>query len=196
MHDDAPLDPPLHVDWLEIGDGEGGDARILGMTILPGKHGASLRYPGTVYRRELGRDLARLRQLGVRRLVLLVDDEELERWGDPRIADRGRAADVEVLRFPLPDGCAPSAPEEMDAILAALDDAWERRQGVAVACMGGVGRTGTVGACALIRAGSEPGPAIERVRAVRHPEAVETRAQREFVLAFATRYTRSGDRRS
>lgn len=193
MHDDAPLDPPLHVDWLEIGDREGGGAAVLGMTVLPGKHGASLRYPGTVYRRELERDLARLRELGVRRLVLLVDDEELERWGDPRIAERGRAAEVEVLRFPLPDGSAPSRPEEMDAILAAIDDAWERREGVAVACMGGVGRTGTVGACALVRAGSEPGVAIERVRAVRHPEAVETQAQREFVLAYARRRPRSRD---
>ena len=35
----------------------------LGMTVLPGKHGASTRYPGRVYRRDLERDLAGLAAL-------------------------------------------------------------------------------------------------------------------------------------
>jgi protein-tyrosine phosphatase len=72
----------------------------------------------------------------------------------------------------------------MDRIQAEIDVA--RAHGdVAVACMGGVGRTGTVGACALVRAGLDPDAAIARVREVRHPEAVETAEQEGFVRAFA-----------
>lgn len=180
------LDPPLRVDWLgadELADGRPGR---LGLTFLPGKRGPSLRYPGLVYRRELAADLAALRASGVTRLVLLVEDAELERWGDPDIVEAAGASGVEVQRFPMPDGEPPASLEEMDTILAALDEARDRSD-AAVACMGGVGRTGTVAACALVRAGFGPEEAIARVRDVRHPEAVETVRQETFVAAYASR---------
>ena len=50
--------------------------------------------------------------------------------------------------------------------------------------MGGVGRTGTVAACALVAAGWEADAAIARVREVRHPMAVETEAQERFVQTY------------
>jgi protein-tyrosine phosphatase len=99
---------------------------------------------------------------------------------------RGQAAGVEVRRHPIPDGHPPSTPEAMDAILADVDEG-RRRGSVAVACMGGVGRTGTVAACALTRAGHGPDEAIARVREVRHPTAVEMPAQERFVRSYARR---------
>lgn len=181
---DEPLDPPLRVDW--IGPADLRDDRLgrLGMTFLPGKRGPSLRHPGRVYRRELGVDLATLAELGVRFVVLLVEDDELARWGEPSIVELAAEAGIEVMRRPIPDGAAPADAETMCEILDALDRA--RSEGdAAVACMGGVGRTGTVAACALVRAGWKPEAAIERVRALRHPTAVETRDQVLFVHDFA-----------
>jgi protein-tyrosine phosphatase len=183
--DHAGFDPQLRIDWLT--PGQLGDALPgrLGLTILPGKHGASFRYPGRVYRRELDADLRALSAAGVRRLVLLVDDRELHQWSDPRIVERGREEGVEVLRFPIPDGHAPASIAEAEAILAAIRES--RRTGdVAVACMGGVGRTGTVAACCLVAGGMAAARAISTVRAVRHPTAVETEAQERFVEAFAS----------
>jgi protein-tyrosine phosphatase len=52
--------------------------------------------------------------------------------------------------------------------------------------MGGVGRTGTVAACALVAAGWTPDEAITQVRQVRHPTAVETAAQVGFVRDYAS----------
>lgn len=182
------LDPPLRVDWIgaeELGDGRPGR---LGLTFLPGKRGASLRYPGLVYRRELLRDLATLAAAGVTLLVLLVDDAELRRWGDPDIVAVAAASGLDVWRFPMPDGEPPASLDEMDHILAVLDDG-RTRSDVAVACMGGVGRTGTVAACALVRAGLSAMEAIARVRAVRHPEAVETPQQEAFVAAYAAQHS-------
>ena len=181
--DPGPLDPPLNVDWIEpslLADGLPGR---LGLTFLPGKHGASDRYPGLVYRRDLRHDLETLRATGVRHLVLLVTDAELERWGDAAIVDRARVAGVEVDRRPMPDGSPPSSLAEMTSILAAI------RQGraggdVAVACMGGVGRTGTVAACALVEAGLDPEAAVTEVRRIRHPSAVETEEQLAFVREY------------
>jgi protein-tyrosine phosphatase len=156
----------------------------LGLTFLPGKRGASTRYPGNVYRRDTAADLAAMRDAGVRLLILLVEDEELRRWGDPQFAQLAAAAGLPLVRYPIPDGGTPRSMEEMDAIQADIEDA--RHAGdVVVACMGGVGRSGTVAAAALVGAGLSAEEAIARVRALRHPTAVETAGQERFVRAYA-----------
>jgi protein-tyrosine phosphatase len=177
------LDPPLRIDWLdgaEFGDGLPGR---LGLTFMPGKHGSSMRYPGRVYRRELARDLETLWTGGVRLLVLLVEDHELARWGEPAIVERGRECGVGIVRHPIADGEAPPSVAEMDAIVEEIVRAREMGD-AAVACMGGVGRTGTVAACALVFSGHSAADAIARVRVVRHPTAVETPGQVAFVQGY------------
>ena len=185
------LDPPLRVDWLATADLDDGLPGRLGLTFLPGKHGPSVLYPGRVYRRDLPTDLRTLCDEGVAVLVLLVEDGELSRWGDTGIVERGREARVQIVRRPMPDGSAPRTPAEMDEILGLIRDA--RRSGdVAVACMGGVGRTGTVAACAMVAAGASADAAIARVRAVRHPTAVETGEQIGFVHHYERHVAEGG----
>jgi len=179
----AGFDSALRIDWLLAEELPANLPGRLGLTFLPGKRGPSSRYPGNVYRRDAAEDLATMRALGVVRLLLLVEDGELARWSTPRIVQLGRAAGIDVRRFPMRDGSAPTL-EAMDAIQAQVDEG--RRSGdVAVACMGGVGRTGTVAACALVRAGRTPQDAISRVREVRHPQAVETEEQERLVRSYA-----------
>jgi protein-tyrosine phosphatase len=180
----VPAEAPLRVDWIEAGAFDDARPGRLGLTFLPGKRGASQRYPGRVYRRELEADLLTLHGLGVRRLLLLVEDGELERWGDVDIVDRARSRGIEVERRPIPDGSPPASADELGAVLDWLRDA-RADDDVAVACMGGVGRSGTVAACALVEAGWAADDAIALVRRVRHPTAVETAAQLAFVRAFA-----------
>lgn len=176
----APLDPPLRVDWL----GSDGEPGRVGLTILPGKHGPSTRYPGRVYRRDVEGDLATLGELGVRHLILLVEDDELERWGNLDIVKRGDVAGVQIHRFPMVDGGTPRDLGEMQEILNTIS-AGRRDGNVAVACMGGVGRSGMVAACHLVTRGQAPRDAIATVRAIRHPEAVETHVQEQVVLRYA-----------
>lgn len=188
----AGFEPELPIDWLEpgmLGDGLPGR---LGLTILPGKQGISFRYPGRVYRRDLDRDFALMRAGGVGRLILLVEDAELEHWSDPDIVARGSAGGVEVIRHPIPDGRAPGSTAEMTQILDEIREA-RATADVAVACMGGVGRTGTVAACALVEGGMTADDAIATVRAVRHPTAVETAEQERFVRSFRAQ-RQAGDR--
>jgi protein-tyrosine phosphatase len=177
------LDPPLHIDWLDADEFADGRPGRLGLTFLPGKRGPSVRYPGRIYRRDLARDLGTLRHAGVHAVVLLVEDHELERWGDPAIVDRARMVGITVDRYPIPDGSVPPSTDAVDAMLGGLDVARDDGDAV-VACMGGVGRTGTVAACALVAAGSSAAHAIARVRAVRHPTAVETAGQVAFVEGY------------
>lgn len=184
---------PLRVDWLpsdRLGVAGGPRAGRLGLTFMPGKHGPSLRYPGRIYRRSLDGDLRALLDAGVRRLLLLVEDAELARWGDPNLVDRAAAAGLQVERRPIPDGHPPGSMAAMDEVVAWIGRA--RATGdVAVACMGGVGRTGTVAACALVASGADADAAIGLVREVRHPTAVETPEQGAFVRAYE-RHVRDG----
>jgi protein-tyrosine phosphatase len=184
MAGNEALDPPIHVDWVDsdlLGDALPGR---LGLTILPGKRGASVRYPGRVYRRDLRSDLERLHSLGVRLLVLLVEDAELRRWGDPDLEVHAADAGITVTRLPIPDGGVPPSVSAVDEVLA--DIRRGRGSGDAVvACMGGVGRSGTIAACALVAAGRSPDGAIAHLRRVRHPTAVETPEQVEFVSTYA-----------
>lgn len=177
-------DRPLRVDWLDPSSLRDGRRGRLGLTFLPGKHGPSMRYPGRIYRRDLHEDLAALADAGVRLLVLLVEDHELDRWGDLDIVEIAAGQNLRIERWPMPDGTAPATTAEMASILESIDLARERGD-VAVACMGGVGRTGTVAACALVMAGWTPDAAIAEVRRVRHPTAVETDEQVRFVSTFA-----------
>jgi protein-tyrosine phosphatase len=181
---DPALDPPIRVDWVDPGLLADGRPGRLGLTILPGKQGKSVRYPGLVYRRDARVDVEDLAAMGIGLLVLLVEDRELERWGDPALVEHARAAGVEVLRLPIPDGDPPPSVEAVDDLLAVVDDR-RARTDVVVACMGGVGRSGTIAACALVAAGRTPDQAIAHLRAVRHPTAVETAAQEAFVATYA-----------
>jgi protein-tyrosine phosphatase len=176
-------DPPPRIDWIPASDFADDLPGSVGLTVLPGKRGPSVRYPGRVYRGNVDDDLAAMRAAGVVRLVLLVDDRELRRWGDPRLVERAAALGVQVDRHPITDGSPPRDNAAMGAILASIAEARARGQ-VAVACMGGVGRSGTVVACALVAAGWDADTAIGHVRRLRHPTAVETPAQEAFVRKF------------
>ena len=181
---DPGLDPPIHVDWVDQGLLADRRPGRLGLTILPGKRGKSVRYPGLIYRRDSRTDLERLRELGVGLLVLLVEDWEIARWGDPALGEHAAAAGVSLLRLPIPDGEAPPSVASVDELLAAISAA-RATTDVVVACMGGIGRSATIAACALVAAGLSPDRAIAHLRDVRHPTAVETPAQAAFVDAYA-----------
>ncbi|MBM3457349.1 MAG: protein phosphatase [Armatimonadetes bacterium] len=100
-----------------------------------------------------------LLDVGVRVVVNLMEADERNRQGKPfadysadleRLA-RAREATVRCLRCPIRDQDVPTL-EAMDEILDHLDRAL-RRDPVYLHCWGGVGRTGTVVACWLLRHG-------------------------------------------
>lgn len=78
-------------------------------------------------------------------------------------------------------------PADLAAAREAFADAWERSatQRVEVACMGGLGRTGTTLACIAVLDGVPAGEAVDYVRLRYNPHAVETPEQRDFVARFS-----------
>jgi protein-tyrosine phosphatase len=81
------------------------------------------------------------------------------------------------LRFPIADFGTPSADQAAE-ILAALDAELAAGRTVYLHCRGGVGRTGTIVGCYLVRGGRSGEEALAIV-------SPETEAQRDFVRTWA-----------
>lgn len=157
----------LWVDWLpDLG---------LGMTLCPGRRDRG---------RSLNDDLDALRDDGVNVLVTLVTTDELDWLGVSGLRDGCEARGIGHRALPIADQRAPGL-EEATELVGWLLAELEAGRRVVLHCMAGLGRTGTVAACALVAQGLSPEAAITAVRGARSPRAIETAEQERFVARFA-----------
>lgn len=93
-------------------------------------------------------------------------------------------------RRAIPDLGVPT-PAQMTRILDVIDDALARGETVYVHCYGGIGRTGTVVGCWLVRRGLSGQAALDQIAGWRkdtpdgYRRSPETDEQRQFVLGWA-----------
>ena len=162
----------LRIDWLGTGSDAAGS---VGITICPGRRDR---------RRDLDADLAVLVDRGVTRLLGLLPDSELAWAGVSDLRTRAQHAGIEYRQLAIPDQGTPGLSDAREMV------AW-CREGVAgggrvvIACMGGLGRSGTIAACYLVEQGLSAPEAISAVRQARGARAIETRSQEAFVASYA-----------
>jgi hypothetical protein len=144
--------------------------------------------------------LRRILDSGVTVFIDLTEEgEELAAY-EPMLREEAAARGVRVAyhRLPIPDHQVPS-PRRMAEILARVEFAEEDGLGVYLHCWGGVGRTGTVVGCYLVRKGLSGEDALAQVRELfgtmspgkrrRHwyTGSPQTEPQREFVRRWVER---------
>ncbi|MHB8646330.1 MAG: phosphatase domain-containing putative toxin [Thermomicrobiales bacterium] len=126
-------------------------------------------------RAALDDDLTWLRVRGIGALLSLtetpLDDDVLARHG------------LETLHLPVDDLHAPT-PAQLHYALAFIDRQHSLDRAVAVHCLVGQGRTGTVLAAHRIRGGSTPDAALAELRAL-SPGAIGSPEQEAALRAFA-----------
>lgn len=146
--------------------------RVLAGTSRPGgRSGAA----DTAARLET--DLAWLRGQGIGALLSLTE----EPLADAALTRHGML----TLHLPVVD-MTPPAPAQLADALAFIDRQRAADRPVAVHCLAGQGRTGTVLAAYLIRSGLPPDRAIAELRAA-CPHAVENPLQERALAEFAAR---------
>ena len=119
--------------------------------------------------------------------------DELEPYA--QIAEEeARSLGKTVVRdyHPITDLSIPQSPKQMVSILDAIDDALDNDRTVYVHCWGGIGRTGTVVGCWLVRHGCTGEEALAQVsewwmgmaKASPYRSSPETYEQRQYVLGW------------
>lgn len=172
-------DRRLRVDWIEASKTRDVDgsalAGRLGLTICPGRRDRG---------RELEEDVRALRDEGVGLVVNLVTQPELDWVGVEEPQQAMLAGGIGgYIHEPIRDQDVPSMAQAM-ALVEQILVAQRSGQHVMVHCMGGLGRSGTIVACALTRGGLSAAEAIAAVRVARGPRAVENSRQEGFVQRF------------
>jgi atypical dual specificity phosphatase len=147
----------------------------------PGGAGSRARYGPPANEADvmaaLDADLDFLRDQGVGAVLTLTET--------PLADDALRRAGLESLHIPIVDMSAPT-PLQFEHALNFIDEQRGHGRRVAVHCLMGQGRTGSILAAYLIRAGATAEDALARLRAV-CPGAVENPTQERALREFARR---------
>ena len=163
--------------------------------VLSGRFAAG-EYPGAIDDSEAADKLRILLDAGINHFINLTEDGEYTLVGklkpyaeiaEEEASRRGLAIGYE--RHPIVDMSVPRSRKQMAAILDAIDAALNDGRAVYVHCWGGVGRTGTVVGCWLVRSGYTGDAALRRIaewwqgmeKVHKHPKSPQRCEQDEYV---------------
>lgn len=158
--------------------------------VQPGRLMAG-EYPGAFNEAQARHKLQLILEAGVTFFLDLTEPDELEPYaGLVEEAAKARGITVKHQRLSIKDGDIPKSPQEMVKILDTIDEALAAGHTVYVHCWGGIGRTGTVVGCHLVRHGKRGEEALAAIarwwqsieKRHRHPRSPETEAQVAYIL--------------
>jgi protein tyrosine phosphatase (PTP) superfamily phosphohydrolase (DUF442 family) len=104
-------------------------------------------------------------------------------------ADTVRTQGMEFNSLPIPDLQAPKSEATVAEVLEKITRTLSSGKNVLVHCRQGIGRSGLVAACLLVKKGMSPGAAVDSVSAARGLSIPETREQRDWIDHYAAALT-------
>ena len=167
--------------------------------VIPGRFAAG-EYPGAKDPAEAAPKVESLLKSGINHFIDLTglnmrgQPDNLTPYSDIAQEQAHRLGlSVDWEQHTIVDGSVPETPQYMTRILDAIDAALGDDKTVYLHCLGGVGRTGTVVGCWLVRHGYTGDEALHRISelwsetglaAKHHHGSPETREQREYVRGW------------
>jgi protein-tyrosine phosphatase len=130
-------------------------------------------------------DLANWKRAGVDTVFSLLTPEEEKDLDLLDEAGDARTLGMEFVSFPIADRQIPKSEAKWAQVLEKIDAVLSDGKNVVVHCRQGIGRSGLVAACLLVRRGMSPGAAVEMVSAARGVPVPETAEQRDWIDHYA-----------
>ncbi len=130
-------------------------------------------------------DLSSWKQAGTDTVLSLLTPEEEEDLDLRPEAGEAKRLGMEFVSFPVPDRQIPKSEAKWADILEKTTRTLSEGKNVVVHCRQGIGRSGLVAACLLVRKGVSPGAAVEMVSAARGVSVPETTEQRDWIDHYA-----------
>jgi protein-tyrosine phosphatase len=153
----------------------------------PGKLGVAARPRGGDW---LADEIGNWKRVGVRAVLSLLTPEEERDLDLQKEAAESRHFGLEFVSFPIPDRQVPASEAKLGKTLEKLASMLSDGTNVLVHCRQGIGRSGLVAACLLVRAGMSPGAAVEVVSAARGLPVPETVEQRQWIERYAPAFAK------
>jgi hypothetical protein len=157
--------------------------------VEPGRFLAG-EYPGYSYGEQLRQRMDSFLDFDIDTFIDLTDPNELPPYLS-MLEEQAGYYDIDILykRFSVTDHSVPT-PEIMGAILDEIDSALKAGRKVYLHCWGGIGRTGTVVGCYLVRHGRTGPQALAQLaewwqdvpKSRIWPHSPETRRQMDYIL--------------
>ncbi len=153
----------------------------------PGKLAVSARPRGGDW---LEDEVSDWKRSGVDAVLSLLEKAEEQEMNLEKEGEAVRDQGLEFISLPIPDRQAPPSETKVTATIDRTTQTLKSGKNVLVHCRQGIGRSGLIAACLLIRKGMSPGAALEKVMAVRGVEVPETREQREWIDRYAPAFAK------
>jgi len=135
-------------------------------------------------------DMADWKREGVGMVLSLLtpgEEKDLDLHGE---APAAKTQGLKFYSFPIPDRQVPSSEAKLAEALEAATRSLQSAKNVVIHCRQGIGRSGLVAACLLVRKGMSPGAAVDKVSAARGIRVPETEEQREWIDHFAAAFAK------
>ena len=152
------------------------------LTCFPGRAGEKISFDENIFLD----DLKNFNSLNCNTIVTLVEDSEFEKICDKKyFVHQIYYNNLKWIHMPIEDLKAPDHKfmDKWQVIKTLLKNDLIEGKNVAIHCMGGKGRSGTIAAILLIEFGENNKNAIELVRKKRKG-AIETKEQEGFILSY------------
>jgi len=133
----------------------------------------------------LSDDIAGWKRAGVDAVLSLLTPDEEQNLNLQEEAGEAGKQGMEFSSFPIPDRQIPSSEAKWAEVLEEVTRTLSEGKNVVVHCRQGIGRSGLVAACLLVRRGMSPGAAVEIASAARGISVPETSEQRDWIDHYA-----------
>ncbi|WP_020396377.1 protein-tyrosine phosphatase family protein [Thiolinea disciformis] len=133
---------------------------------------------------QLADEMVNYMEAGFNKIVCLLENQEMMRLGvafEPRLCLQ---LGMEFEHFPIPDRHTPTRHKPFHELVEKLYQDLQHGKNVAIHCYAGIGRTGVLAGCLLIRDGMSAQDATELLSSIRGHNMPQTQEQYDFLLEW------------